>query len=242
MLKKLVLSLTLTSVSLVCCRAALAADHIVLGVAEFQDLPDKQLSFEDFRKLKEEPGFISFGECEHVQQTHCWLKAEMSASKQFAARMKGLSEKAILNNVGQPCVSLTKLNYWNQKKNKVADWLYFFGFEDVPVRLRISNGKCTDSFLINTEELSTYSKFMSGYFINMKGLSEDQVIDRLGNPAEIEFELPFKKKVTYPVERNGVGCMTFEFGKCISSGFYHRFGWLHREEALKIVKERGKQP
>ncbi len=224
------------------CNAALAVDHLVLGVSEFLDLPDKLLSFEDFSKLKEEPGYIDSDECEHVEQTKCWLKAERSAAKQFAARMKGLPEKAILDNVGGPYVCLTKLNYWNQSHDKVADWIYFFGFEGIPVRLRISNGQCTDSFLINSEELSSYSKFMASCFKDLDGMSEDQVIDRLGNPAEIEFELPFKKNFKYRVERNGGGGITFEFGKCILSGFYHRSGWLHREEAIQKSKGKGKQP
>lgn len=215
------------------CLPTLAYRHPVLNIEAGRNLPSKKLTIETLKKFNDDPGYTELEEVNYVQTSHCWLKIERQAAKQFAERLKGSETSTITSLVGEPFLKWKKLSYWKKNFDEPGeDWIYYLGFESVPVRLRILEDKCVQSAVLSDQEFAAYHEFMDSKFSASLGQSESNCIANFGAPSSIQEET-VGRSFSYQLTRDNGPVLFFKCGKCVSVGFILHSGYKSRQPKLE---------
>lgn len=222
-------------ISLCFCQLALAYRHPVLNIEAGRNLSSKELTIDTLKKFNDDPGYTELEEVNYVQTSHCWLKVERQAAKQFAERLKGSETSTITSIVGEPFLKWKRLSYWKRNFDEPGeDWIYYLGFEAVPVRLRILEGKCVESAVLSDQEFAAYYEFMDSKFSASLGRSELNSRAIFGDPNSIQEET-LGQSFSYQLTRDYGPVLFFKYGKCVSVGFNLHSG--HKSRQPKLIEK-----
>lgn len=199
-------------------------EHPVLQVTEFEDIPNLQLSDSILKQLNAEPAYPSKTVGFYASKAHCFLKAELSAARQFRNRVIGLSETQIFDLVGFPSVKTASLKYWKDAPRNSSDYLYFLGYEYVPVRLIVSQDKCVTASVLSKKEFSDFCVWAVKQYWDAQGKSRSEIFQSFGTPELITKISPSCEVLSYRYARRFSTDLTMINGRCVSEKSILQFG------------------
>lgn len=133
--------------------------HPILDTEEFKPLGASLLPGLKFKELNEDPGARDFYEHRYIGSSECFRKAEGAAASQFSDRVLGLTEMQILDLGGEPSIKTGPVIVWGDSDKCKKNWVYYFGYSGIPVRLVFDGNKCVGSALLSTAQQHAMFEF-----------------------------------------------------------------------------------
>lgn len=190
--------------------------HPVLEVESFGELPSKPLAPAVFRELNQDLGLSTSLDESYVLKEHCFYNAELNAANQFRDFVVGKPEMQILEVAGEPTVILDPPHMWSKTSREFVNCLYFLGYEEIPIRLVLSHGKCVEAYVLSENEYHSYwGTRVRSESVNVAGKTSSEVVREHGRPQSIIRTSSISELYVYPVSRTVSIQIPFVNGRCL---------------------------
>ncbi|MFA7335290.1 MAG: hypothetical protein WC028_00795 [Candidatus Obscuribacterales bacterium] len=204
--------------------------HPVLGVKPHESLAAQHVSDEQLQALTTQLNYSSRHEQEQIQSSHCFLQAEMQAAEIFLQRAKGRTLQDIRKTYNELAFITDEVAVWKKQSPITTDLVYFFGYEQIPIKLSFLGSSCCQASILTEAEISSFDEWQVQRFgairhlsseasYNKPGLSTAALIKLYGNPQSIIRLSGNKELYIYPLLRLGEVQLSIENGRCIGREF-----------------------
>jgi hypothetical protein len=86
----------------------------------------------------------------------CFKLAELEVTQKFCLLAVGRRPDEIEGLAGEPMAKMGKVDCWEDAKTGEKNWLYSFGYQDIPVRVVFRKGHCARAVIIDRDQVGEY--------------------------------------------------------------------------------------
>jgi hypothetical protein len=199
--------------------------HPILKTPDFHGFEGKPISPEFFKSLNSNLRLYRFapnryGSLAKRCNTGSFRKAELEVGQRFCDLAKGLTEAEIVGLAGRPTAMLGKVDPWKDSEEGEKNWLYFFGYQNIHIRLVFREGHCTKAMLLDfTPEYSGYEIWRAQTIAKFAiGKTREEIQQFIGEQQPVDGYEPVGKVVAYAINNYIYMPLYFSEGKCIRTG------------------------
>ncbi len=139
------------------------------------------------------------------------------------------TQKQIAEIIGRASVTTGPIGMWGDKEGGCTNWIYYFGYAAVPIRLLFERECCVGAELLSQKKQDFFHLEITQFCGGSLGKTVAEMIRIHGEPKEIKEDLLGRTAYVWGLGRDKHATIPFVNGRVVErTDCYMTMGWNHR--------------